>query len=222
MIILLISCTTVVKTPNNLDYWKTKNYVNYSDKYIIQPNDILEIKFLKNSEFNVQIPVRPDGFISLQLISEVRAAGRTSEELTDFLVEKYSSELIDPKITIIIRSFSSQKVFVAGEVDSSRTVKLEGQMTVLQAIAEAGGFTDTAQKDEVIVVRRQTGKKPVAIPVNIQKVVDGTDTEQDILLYPYDVVFVPKSPIASLNLWMQQYIYNNLPVEFRVNYQIFD
>jgi hypothetical protein len=75
----------------------------------------------------------------------------------------------------------------------------------------AGGLKDTARRHEVRVIRRNTENKPFVIPVNLDKVWDGTDVSQDIVLQPYDIVYVPKSTIANVNLWMKQYIYNNFP-----------
>ena len=87
-----------------------------------------------------------------------------------------------------------------------------GLMTVLPAISQAGGVKDTARTTEVIVIRRGADNKPLVIAVNLDKAIDGTDMSQDIILRPFDIVYVPKSPIANVNKWVDQYIRKNLPI----------
>ena len=91
-------------------------------------------------------------------------------------------------------------------------VPLVGYMTVLQAISQAGGVKDTARITEVIVIRRGADNKPLVIPVNVKKAIDGADMSQDIILRPFDIVYVPKSAIANVNVWVDQYIRKNIPV----------
>jgi protein involved in polysaccharide export with SLBB domain len=186
-------------------------------EYRIEPGDTLDIKFFYNPELNeLLIPVRPDGRISLQLVGEVTAAGQTPVELTKSLEEKYSVELKKPQVTIIVRSFgTSQAVFVDGEVNGPKLINIITPMTVMQAISQAGGFKmDTARQYEVIVIRRGPDHKPIIQTVNLEKAIDGTDMAQDIFLRPFDIVFVPRTPIANANLWVRQYIRGLIPVNF--------
>ena len=131
--------------------------------------------------------------------------------MTDILTEKYSTEIIEPELTVFVRSFAAQRAYVDGEVGGPRMINLVGDITVSQAIAKAGGLQNTARRHEVLVIRHKADKKPFVIPVNLKQVINGTDINQDIVLQPYDIVFVPKSAIANVNLWMRQYIYNNFP-----------
>jgi protein involved in polysaccharide export with SLBB domain len=143
------------------------------------------------------------------------AAGLTASELTDLLKEKYSAEIVDPNITVLVRTYTNNKVFVDGEVSKPQMLSLDkGSITVSQSIAMAGGLRDTARRNEVRVVRRKADKKPLVIPVNLNQVWNGTNISQDIVLQPYDIVYVPKSSIANVNLWANQYIYNNFRIGF--------
>jgi len=179
--------------------------------YRIQPGDQLEIRFYQLPEQNVVLPVRPDGNISLPLANEVRAAGRTPEELRLELVGRYSVELRDPRIAVVVQTFSAQKVHVGGHVGKPGVVELNGSRTVLQAIFEAGGFLPTASPEDVVVVR-QTGPNQFAvIPLDLESFLNGQDLRQNLMLQPYDSVFVPASPIANMNQWVDQYIRQNLP-----------
>src|SRR4030042_5045931 len=91
-------------------------------------------------------------------------------------------------------------------------VPLVGTVTLLQALSQAGGVKDSARTTEVIVIRRGGDNKPLTIPINLDKAIDGTDMGQDIALRPFDIVYVPKSPIANVNKWVDQYIRRNIPI----------
>lgn len=188
--------------------------------YLIQPGDSLDIKFFYNPELNDLVVVRPDGRISLQLASEIQAAGLTPAQLTSALETKYEKELANPGITIIVRSFSSQRVYVDGEVNKPGMVALLGPLTVLQSIAEAGGVKDTAKTDRILIIRKSKDNKPQAIEVNLDEIRKAADGSQNVLLAPYDVVYVPKSTIANVNQFIDQYIRRNIPIPFGVSYGI--
>jgi protein involved in polysaccharide export with SLBB domain len=183
-------------------------------EYKIHVGDELDVKFFFNAELNERVTVRPDGRISLQLVPEIVAAGLTPRVLTERLKEAYSPELSKPELTVIVRSFSAQRVYVGGEVERPGEVRLAGTLTALQAVAMAAGFRDTARLTEVIVIRRNPDRTPLVIPVNLKRAIDGTDLHQDIALMPYDVVYVPKSTLANINKFVDQLIRKNIPVNF--------
>ncbi len=214
--LLFVACTPKAKNTMPVSSLNTQEHSYPQQEYRIQPGDLLDIKFFHNSELSEKVPVRPDGRISLQLAHDVMAAGRTPTELTDALTERYSTNLQRVNITVIIRSFSQLKVYVNGEVGQPQIVDLKGVMTALQAISYAGGFKDTALINEVIVIRRKPNNEPLAIQLDIEKVINGTDIAQDIVLLPYDIVYVPKSPIANVDLWVDQYIRKVLPFSTNV------
>jgi len=183
-----------------------------SEEYIIQAGDRLDIKFFYNSEMSDFMTVRPDGRISLQLVGEVMAAGRTPQALTDLITQAYDKELKNPEITVIVRSFGA-RVYVDGEVEKPGEFELSGPLTVMQAIARAEGAKPTAWK-EALVIRRIKGRQPIVIEVDINAVLTGEDFSQDIGLLPFDIVYVPRSPIANVNQWVHQYIRANIPINF--------
>ncbi len=180
--------------------------------------DQLDVKFFYNPELNEQVSIRPDGRISLQLVHEIMAVNLTPQELTDLLTKKYAPDLKKPEIAVIVRSFSAQKIYVDGEVAKAGMFPLIGFMSVLQAISQAGGVKDSARTTEVIVIRRGPDNKRLVIPVILDKAIDGTDMSQDIALRPFDIVFVPKSPIANVNVWVDQYVRKNLPIYLSFGY----
>ena len=211
-ILFLFACGPVVKNPTPLNHQTTQASLISEKEYRIQVGDELDIKFFYNPELNEKVTVRPDGRISLQLVYEVMVAGLTPWELTQLLKQKYAPELKKPEIAVIVRSFGAHKIYVDGEVNKSGMFPLIGYMTVLQAISQAGGMKDTARASEVVIIRRGEFNKPLAFQVNAQKVIDGTDMSQDIALKPFDIVYVPRSSIANVNIWVDQYIRKNIPI----------
>jgi protein involved in polysaccharide export with SLBB domain len=181
-------------------------------EYRIQAGDSLDIKFFYNPELNESVTVRPDGRIALQLVREIEVAGKTPAELTEFLKRKYSSQIKTPEITVMVRSFNAEKVFVDGEVTRSGLVTLSAPMTILQAISQAGGAKlDTAKLEDVILIRSTpSGKQTMTL--NLEKALDGSDPSQDVALMPYDIVFVPRTAITNLDVWVDQYIRRALPL----------
>jgi protein involved in polysaccharide export with SLBB domain len=178
--------------------------------YIIQPGDQLDIKFFYNPELNEALTVRPDGKISLQLVDEVQAAGLQPSELDDELTKKYAHELKKPEITVIVKSFKGQRIFVGGEVNRQGLITIAGNMTPLQAVLNAGGFKETASPENAIVIRKGPKNEPVPIAMNLQDAMQGKTGSADVLLQPDDVLYVPKSAIAKANKFVNQYIENLL------------
>jgi protein involved in polysaccharide export with SLBB domain len=152
------------------------------------------------------------------LVQEIKVVGMTPTQLTEKLTKAYSAELDKPSITVIVKTFNTHRVFVDGEVYKAGLVPLIGPMTVLQSISQGGGLKDTARTNEVIVIRRVAENKVASLVVNLDYAIDGTDMGQDILLQPNDIVFVPKSPIANVDVWVDQYIRRLIPVPFGVGY----
>jgi protein involved in polysaccharide export with SLBB domain len=190
-----------------------------TQQYLIQPGDDLDIRFFYNPELNETQRVRPDGRISLQLVGEQDVAGRTPHDVETQLRHSYEHELKQPEIAVILRGFGGQKAYVDGEVGHPGAVELNGGVTALQAVASAGGFKNTGRLDSVIIIRRVDGR-PVAVPVNLKAAIEGTDFEQDVQLRPYDVVFVPRSKIADVNIFIDQYFRQNMPIPFGFGYTL--
>ncbi len=174
--------------------------------YLIQPGDELDIKFFYNPELNETVFVRPDGKISLQLVDDVRAAGLTPSQLDEDLTRMYVQELRKPVITVIVKSFTGQQVYVGGEVVEPGLVELMPSMTALQAVFSVEGFKETAKPEGVIVIRKGQNNRPIPLRVDLKAVMNGESVWGDIQLQPSDIVYVPKTWIAKANLFVKQYI----------------
>ena len=217
--VALSACGPAVVKPASLEQANALSSRSAGGEYRLQPGDELDIRFYYNPELNSSVLVRPDGRISLPLANEVQAAGLSPAQLAQRLRSAYEQELRRPELTVIVRSFNSQKVFVGGEVASPGVIQALGPLTVLQSVTQAGGFKETARINEVLVIRRDPSlPDPIVIPVDITGVVNGSRTNQDIALMPYDIVYVPKSEIANVNKFVDQYIRQNIPFGFGLTY----
>ena len=136
--------------------------------YVITIGDSLAIKFYKNPELNEDAIVRPDGMISLQLVDDVPAAGRTTAQLAADLKQRYAKELADPAIAVIVRNLVGNRVYIGGEVGKQGSIPLVGGMTVFQAIQEAGGFARTAHRKQVILIRRTPDGKATGRAIDVR------------------------------------------------------
>jgi protein involved in polysaccharide export with SLBB domain len=185
-------------------------------EYRLQVGDEIQLKFYLSPELDQEVIVRPDGRISLQLLDDVAAVGLTPVELDRIVTEEYRTELRDPKITVIVKRLAA-KVYVGGEVRQPRFVAHNGSLTALQAIFEAGGFIDTAEPSSVILLRRLNDDKGIAAKLDLKKVIKAE--AQDVALMPSDIIFIPKSTIAEVNLFVEQYITKLIPVPFSLPLQ---
>jgi protein involved in polysaccharide export with SLBB domain len=192
------------------------------EAYRIQIGDQLGVKFFLTPDLNEEVIVRPDGRISLQLIPEVAAAGRTPAELSKAIENLYSAELDTPEIAVIVRSFTAQRIYVDGEVRRPGEFPLNPPMTVLQGIALAGGLRHTARQREVILIRTKNRESPVFFHLNLKKAKKGKDPSQHVTLEPFDIVFVPRSNIANVNKWFDLYVRQNIPISFRSDLDLSD
>lgn len=214
VLVAVTACTSAKNGQIPVNLMKLSAPQSVAGEYVINAGDTLEIKFFYNPELNELVTVRPDGRISLQLANEIMVSGLTPAELTERLRKKYSEDIEKPEITVMVRTFTSQRVYVDGEVNRAGLVTLTAPMTILQSISQAGGFKESASAENIIIIRRAADNQFITIKVNLEKAIDNTDISQDIVLMPNDIVHVPKSGIANLNLWVDQYIRRNIPIPF--------
>jgi polysaccharide export outer membrane protein len=158
--------------------------------YLIGPEDMLDINVWKEPDMTRLVPVRPDGKISLPLINDVQAAGLTPQQLATAVTEKLRKFLTGPQVTVIVTAINSQRIFVVGEVLRAGAFPLIPGMTVLQALANAGGFSTFANVKKIYVMRIVNGKH-TELPFNYREVLKGDNPDQNIKLEPGDTVVVP-------------------------------
>ena len=160
------------------------------DAYKIGPEDVLAITVWKNDPMSRTVQVRPDGMISLPLIDDVSAAGLTPVQFRDVLVKRMSEFIPNPEVSVIVTDVRNYKVSVLGEVLKPGRFELKSYTTILDVIAQAGGFTQFAARGKIVVLR-PVGKSMKRIPFNYNKVVAAGGEEENIYLQPGDIVLVP-------------------------------
>jgi polysaccharide export outer membrane protein len=158
--------------------------------YVIGEEDVLNINVWKDPEVSRTVPVRPDGKISLPLINDVQAAGLSPTQLGMAITEKLRKFMADPQVTVIVTQINSRRVYIMGEVNRAGAFPLLPNMTVLQALSSAGGFTQFANLKGIYVLRSESGKQ-TRFPFNYKDVIKGQRTEQNIVLKPGDTIVVP-------------------------------
>ena len=175
--------------------------------YRIQIGDQLDLKLILNPELNESVVVRPDGMISTSVVQDVMAYGRTPAELKSELVGAYKTQLSKPELKVIVKNFAPTRVYVLGEVNNpGELVSVGPNLSLMQALAKAGGVKETAETREIIILRRGAGEKPALYSANFEEVTSGKSAMADVRLAAYDVVFVSRSAIAEANRVYEQYV----------------
>jgi polysaccharide biosynthesis/export protein len=160
--------------------------------YLIGPGDVLQVIVLKEPETSAAaVVVRSDGMISLPLIKEVSAAGMTPRNLEQLITQRLSKLIRDADVTVLVKEIHSEKIYMIGAVRKEGPIVLQGTLTILQAISEAGGFTDYAKRSRIYVLRQETGNQ-VRLPFDYKAVIRGDHPEENIALLPGDTVVVPQ------------------------------
>jgi len=158
--------------------------------YIIGPEDILGIVFWREADLSGDVTVRPDGRVTIAVLGEMPAAGLTPEQLQQQIQAKAKAFVNDPNVAVVVRAVNSRKIFVTGRVTTPGAYALKGPLTVMQALALAGGITDYADAKNINVLRLEGGKTK-GFKFNYKDVSNGKKLDQNILLQPGDTVVVP-------------------------------
>ncbi len=162
------------------------------DDYRIGPADVLQITVWRNEQLSREVPVRPDGKISLPLLNDVQAAGRTAIELRDEIARQLKEYVTAPAVTVAVKEINSLKVNVLGQVQKPGVIEVKRRVSVLEAIALAGGLTPFAAPNRMVVLRKGSDGRLVRIGVRYDDLISGDD-RQNILLQRDDTIMVPQS-----------------------------
>lgn len=161
-----------------------------SKQYVIGPEDVVSVNVWKEPEVSRVVPVRPDGKIALPLAGEFEAAGKTAPQLESEIRAKLQSMIQNPQVTVIVQEVKSQKFSIVGEVNHPGTFALDRDMTVLEALAVAGGLKDFANTKKIYILRRDDKGAATRVKVNYKDLLSGK-TEKSSLLQARDTVVVP-------------------------------
>jgi polysaccharide biosynthesis/export protein len=160
------------------------------DDFVIGTEDILAINVWREPEMSRVVPVRPDGKISLPLMGEFMAAGSTAKQLEGSISKKLETIVTNPQVTVIVQEIRSQKYSIMGEVNRPGSFPLTPQMTLLDAVAVAGGLRDFANPKKMYILRRGQNNTATKIPVNYKEILNGA-AGKNIMLQARDTIVVP-------------------------------
>lgn len=158
-----------------------------SAPYTIGTDDVLQVSVWKEPDLTREATVRSDGMITVPLVGDVRAAGRTPGELAQALGKELGRFVEGARVTVGVSQARSARFYVLGQVTTSGEFTLRGRTTVLQGLALAGGFKEFAKTDGIVIVRRDQS----VVPVNYKRITDGKDVSQNVPLSPGDTIVVP-------------------------------
>jgi len=159
------------------------------DTYIIGPSDVLTVTVWKEPTLSGNILVRPDGMITVPLVGDVQASGLTPLQLADQIAEKLKKFVQAPNVSVVVGEIHSKVIYLIGEVGKKGPVEMTSGMTLLDAIASAGGVTDYANTKKIYILRNEGGKHE-RIPVHYKEALKG-NSEFNLILQPGDTIVVP-------------------------------
>jgi polysaccharide export outer membrane protein len=159
-------------------------------KYIIGPEDVLEISVWREPDLQREVLVRPDGRISFPLAGDFKAAGRTPEQVQEIIAQRIQRYIPDPVVTVTVRTIGGNKIYVIGQVKTPGAYVIGRYVDVLQALTLAGGLSEFADEDNIRIIRREAGRETV-FPFEYDDVKKGRKLQQNIILKGGDTVVVP-------------------------------
>jgi polysaccharide export outer membrane protein len=171
---------------------------NRNRRYTIHASDTLELTFALTPEFNQTVTVQPDGYITLREVGDLLAAGHTLSEVTESIKTAYSKILHDPMISVDPKDFEKPYFVVGGQVGKPGKFDYRGEVTVAEAIAIAGGFTEASKHSQVLLFRRVSDQWTEAKIINMKKMLDSKNLQEDPELQPGDMLFVPKNRLSKI------------------------
>jgi len=161
-----------------------------SAEYVIGPEDMLQISVWKNESLSRQLPVRPDGKVSMPLLHDIQASGLTPMQLRDKISAALAEFMPNPEVSVTVLEVRSYRVSVLGEVQKPGVLQLKAPTTVLEALALAGGFRDFASPSKIVIFRKDNGGQTQRLRFNYNRAV-GSAGEDNVTLRSGDVVVVP-------------------------------
>ena len=167
-------------------------------RYHLAAGDSFDVSFELSPEFNQTVIIQPDGFVTLKAVGDVKVAGQTVPELTQTLRTAYSKMLNDPLIAVVLKDFEKPYFIADGQVAHPGRYDMRGTVTLTEAVAIAGGFTDNAKHSQVILFRRVNDQRLSAKIFNVKEMQKRGDLHEDPTLRPGDMLIVPKNMLSKI------------------------
>jgi polysaccharide export outer membrane protein len=167
-------------------------------RYKLQAGDVFDISFELNPEFSQIVTVQPDGYITLRGVGDIQVKGQTVPELTSTLRGAYSGILNTPLISVVLKDFEKPYFIADGQVGRPGKYDLRGDTTLTQAVAMAGGFTESAKHSQVLLFRKASEGWYSAKIFDVKKMEKVGNLREDPQLRPGDMLFVPKNRFSKV------------------------
>jgi len=189
--------------------------------YALYPGDQVDIVVGSAPELSRTLTIGPDGRVVMPMTQPIMAAGKSMKALEAAISAELAKQLVDPRVAVTPRAYGPQQIFVGGQVGAQGTYTLPGPLGVTEAVMMAGGFANSARLRQVVVMRRAPNGAFMARTIDFR---DGlhnpVSLADNVQLRRGDIVFVPRSDIAEVGLFMQQYVRDALPVGLNLSYNL--
>lgn len=177
--------------------------VQPSVDYHLHLSDRLELQFPFSSEYNENVTVQPDGRISLREVDPIQVAGKSVVEVQALIQQAYSGILKEPRVSILLKDFLAPSFYASGEVGRPGRYELHSEITLLQAISEAGGMVnERARKKEIVVFRPQGNGTYESKVINIKTLLEAKGSQEDYSVFPGDIIYVPQNRASKIQKFL--------------------
>ena len=171
-------------------------------RYCLRKGDSFDVDFAFSPEFNETVVVQPDGYITLRGAGSMRVEGQTVPELTETIKKAYANILHDPVVTVALKDFEKPYFLAAGQVGKPGKYELRSDLTLVEAVAIAGGFTENSKHSQVLLFRRVSNETVEARVFDVKKMLASHNLEEDPHLLPGDMLFVPQNSISKIRHYL--------------------
>jgi polysaccharide biosynthesis/export protein len=170
--------------------------------YRLSKSDTVDVNFTFSPDFNQTLTVQPDGFVALKGAGALLAEGLTVPQMQQAVAYAYRGFLHEPEVTVTLKDFDKPYFLASGEVARPGKYELRGDLTVNEAVAIAGGFTQQARHSQVVLFRRISAYVAESHVLDLKKMLDSRDLREDLHLQPGDFIFVPQSRVSKIRKYV--------------------
>ncbi|MCW5725635.1 MAG: polysaccharide export protein [Maricaulaceae bacterium] len=225
----LSACGTRAPAPHTRDadpqLWQAVRFEDWRETDPVMrffPGDVLEVIVHSAPELTRTVTVAPDGRISLPLARSVMVSGLSAPEAAGAVADAFTDMLRNPIVEVTPQTFGTRNILVGGQVASPGLYEIPGRIGALEAVMLAGGFRDTARRAEVVILRRSPSGGIMMRTVNLRAALRGDGSGDPFPLRRHDVVYVPRTTIAEINVFVDQYVRGLLPFDEGLSYLMID
>lgn len=167
-------------------------------RYLLNPGDVLEVQYRYTPEYNQTVTIQPDGFVSLQIVGDLKMSGLNLNQARTTILDKASARLKDPEIALILKEFQKPYFVVAGEVAQPGKFEMRDKVTALQAVMLAGGFKNSAKASQLVLFRKINSDTAEVRVLNLKGIKRTNMLENDLALQSGDMLLVPENNFTKI------------------------